>query len=75
MMYLPQKEDKMDRLVDLLVEKAGLNQAQARKAIQVMDEYLDQKLPEVSAAQVDVVMTGQPQELDLAREIGLFQIP
>jgi len=40
-----------------------------------MDAYLDEKLPAVSAAQVDVVMTGQPQELDLVREIGLFQIP
>lgn len=65
----------MERLVSLLVEKAGLTEAQARKAVHLMDEYLDEKLPEVSAAQVDVVMTGQPEELDLAREIGLFQIP
>ncbi len=65
----------MDRLMKLLVEKAGLSEAQARSAIHVMDEYLDEKLPEASAAQVDVVMTGQPEEVDLAREIGLFQIP
>ncbi len=65
----------MEKLVNLLEEKAGLTEAQARKAIQVMDEYLDKKLPEVSATQVDVVMTGQPEEVDLAREIGLFRYP
>ena len=65
----------MEKLVNLLVEKAGLSEDQARKAILVMDAYLDKKLPEVSATQVDVVMTGEPQEADLAREIGLFRIP
>ena len=65
----------MDRLMKLLVEKAGLSETQARNAIHVVDEYLDEKLPEVSAAQVDVVMTGQPEEVDLAREIGLFPMP
>ncbi len=65
----------MEKLISLLVEKVGLTEIQARNAVHVMDDYLDEKLPAVSAAQVDVVMTGQPQELDLVREIGLFQIP
>ena len=65
----------MDKLVNLLIQKAGLSEAQARKAILVMDDYLDKKLPEVSATQVDAVMTGAPEEADMAREIGLFKIP
>ncbi len=65
----------MDKLISLLVERVGLTEIQARNAVHVMDAYLDEKLPAVSAAQVDVVMTGHPQELDLVREIGLFKIP
>jgi hypothetical protein len=48
----------MDALVDLVVKKTGLPEAQARQAVTVVINYLKEKLPAPIAAQVDGVLNN-----------------
>lgn len=46
----------MDELVNLVVQKTGISQDQARQAVTVVLDYLKQKLPAPIASQVDSVL-------------------
>jgi hypothetical protein len=48
----------MDALVDLVVKKTGLPEAQARQAVTVVIDYLKEKLPMPIAAQVDGILNN-----------------
>jgi nucleoid DNA-binding protein len=48
----------MDELVQLVAEKAGVSEDQARQAVDTVVEYLKEKLPEPIAGQVDKVLSG-----------------
>ena len=48
----------MNELVDLVVQKTGISQEQAQKAVQVMVDFLKSRLPAPIAAHVDSFMTG-----------------
>ncbi len=48
----------MDELVKLVVEKTGLPEATARKAIDVVIGYLKKKLPGPVGAQIDTLLAG-----------------
>ncbi|MEI7849542.1 MAG: hypothetical protein WCK35_27335 [Chloroflexota bacterium] len=48
----------MDALVELVVKKTGLPEAQARQAVTVVIDYLKEKLPAPIAAQVDGVLNN-----------------
>jgi len=48
----------MDELVKLITAKTGISADQARQAIDVVADFLKQRLPAPIAAQVDVVLKG-----------------
>jgi hypothetical protein len=49
----------MDELVNLVAQKAGITQDQARTAVTVVLDFLKQKLPAPVAGQLDALMSGQ----------------
>lgn len=49
----------MDELVNLVVQKTGISQDQARTAVMTVLNFLKEKLPAPIAAQVDGVLSGQ----------------
>jgi hypothetical protein len=48
----------MDELIKLVVEKAGISEAQAKQAVDTVLGFLKQQLPEPIAGQIDAVMKG-----------------
>jgi len=48
----------VDELVQLVSEKAGVSEDQARQAVDTVVEYLKEKLPEPIAGQVEKVLSG-----------------
>jgi len=48
----------MDELVQLVSQKTGLSEEQSRQAVEVVLEYLKEKLPEPIAGQLDNVLEG-----------------
>ncbi len=62
----------MDELVQMVAEKAGVSEDQARQAVDTVVEYLKEKLPEPIAGQVDKVLsgTGDVDVQGLAQSLG-----
>ncbi len=48
----------MDELIDLVVKKAGISEAQARKAVETVVDFLKDKLPGPLAGQVEKLLEG-----------------
>jgi uncharacterized protein (DUF2267 family) len=48
----------MNELIDLVVQKTGISQDDAQKAVQVVVDALKSKLPAPIAAQVDTFLSG-----------------
>jgi len=48
----------MDELINLVVQKTGISQDDAQKAVQVVIDSLKSKLPAPIAAQVDTFLTS-----------------
>ena len=48
----------MNELVNLVVQKTGLSQDNAQKAVQTVIDFLKAKLPAPLAGQVDAVLSG-----------------
>ncbi len=48
----------MDQLVQLVSEKVGLSEDQARQAVETVVDYLKENLPAPIAKQVDNVLSG-----------------
>ncbi len=48
----------MDQLVELVSEKVGLSEDQARQAVETVIDYLKENLPDPIAKQVDNVLSG-----------------
>ncbi len=48
----------MDEIVNLVVQKTGISQEDAQKAVQVVVDTLKSKLPAPIAAQVDTFISG-----------------
>ena len=48
----------MDELVQEIVERTGIPQAQAEQAVTIVVNFLKKKLPDPIAAQVDNVLAG-----------------
>ena len=48
----------MDELVELVVKKTGIPEAQAKQAVEVIVGYLKDKLPDPIAGQVDALLEG-----------------
>jgi hypothetical protein len=48
----------MDQLVQLVSQKTGLSEEKSRQAVEIVVEYLKEKLPAPIAGQVDAVLGG-----------------
>jgi hypothetical protein len=48
----------MNELIDIIVQKTGISQENAQKAVQVTVDFLKSKLPAPIAAQVDSFLSG-----------------
>lgn len=48
----------MDELVNLVAQKAGISEAQARQAVTVVLDFIKQRLPAPIASQVDGVLNN-----------------
>ncbi len=48
----------MDKLIELVAEKADVPEEKARKAVEVVISYLKENLPDPIAGQVDNVLEG-----------------
>jgi hypothetical protein len=50
---------KMDELVQLVSEKTGLSEEQSKMAVEIVLDYLKNRLPEPVAGQIDGLLTGE----------------
>ena len=48
----------MDEIVDLVVKKTGISEAQAKTAVETVVNFLKDKLPEPLAGQIDGFLDG-----------------
>lgn len=61
----------MDELIKLVTQKAGINQDQAKKAIETVLGFLKDKLPAPVAGQIDGLLKGDASGLgDVAGKVG-----
>jgi len=61
----------MDELVKLVQEKTGLSAAQAKKAVEVVVDFLKKKLPKPLAGQLDNILDNEDmmdQAADMAKK-------
>ncbi len=49
----------MDQLIQQITQRTGIEEAQAREAVQIVANYLKTQLPAPMAAHVDTVLGGQ----------------
>ena len=65
----------MNQLVDLVVERTGISEAQARKAVETVLDFLKDRLPPQIAGRLDDLIEGSDQiDLDKGLDMlgGLF---
>ena len=61
----------MDELVKLVSEKVGINEEQARQAVETVVGFLKEKLPEPISGQLEAALEGDLGDLgDIAGSIG-----
>ena len=61
----------MDELVKLVSKKVGINEEQARQAVETVVGFLKEKLPEPLAGQLESALEGNLGDVgDLAGSIG-----
>jgi hypothetical protein len=65
-------EVKMDELVDLIVEKTGIPEATARQVVDVVLDFLKEKLPDQIAGSLDNLLEGDGTADLLGGLAGLF---
>jgi uncharacterized protein (DUF2267 family) len=56
---LGKENTDVDQLINLVTERAGISQDQARTAVQTVVGFLKDKLPGPIASQLDGVLSGQ----------------
>jgi hypothetical protein len=60
----------MEEVVKLVVEKTGITEDLAEKAVDVVIDFLKDKLPGPLASQIDGVVGGETDLDDIAKGIG-----
>ena len=61
----------MDELVKMVADKVGISEAQAKQAVEMVMDFLKDKLPEPIAGQLDAALEGDVSGLgDLAGGLG-----
>jgi hypothetical protein len=60
----------MEEIIKQVVEKTGISEDLAEKAVEVVIDFLKDKLPEPLASQIDGVVSGETDLGDLAKGIG-----
>jgi uncharacterized protein (DUF2267 family) len=56
---------RMDELVKLVSDKVGISESQAKQAVEVVMGYLKDKLPAPVASQIDGLLSGGGNGMDL----------
>ena len=62
----------MDELVKLVAEKTDLSEEKSRQAVEIVLEYLKQRLPEPVAGQIDSLVEGKGTSGVMGSVGGLF---
>ena len=65
----------MDQIVELVVEKTGISESQARKAVETVIDFIKDRLPAPIAKNLDALLDGSDQiDLDKGLDMlgGLF---
>ncbi len=62
----------MDELVDLVVEKTGISEEQARQAVEVVLDFIKDRLPKSLAKRLDDIIEGGQADDMLKGLGGLF---
>lgn len=61
----------MDELVKMVADKVGISEAQAKQSVEMVLEFLKDKLPEPIAGQLDAALEGDVSGLgDLSGGLG-----
>jgi uncharacterized protein (DUF2267 family) len=60
----------MDELVKLVSQNTGLSEDMSRQAVQVVVNYLKDRLPAPAAAQADAILSGGSDLGNLAKGLG-----
>jgi hypothetical protein len=59
----------MDELISQITQRTGVSEAQARQGVQIVADFLKDKLPAPLAGQVDAVLSGNASG-DIASQAG-----
>ena len=60
----------MEEIIKQVVEKTGISEDLAKKAVEVVIDFLKDKLPAPLASQIDSILSGETDLGDLAKGIG-----
>ena len=60
----------MEEIIKQVVEKTGISEDLAEKAVEVVIDFLKDKLPAPLASQIDSILSGETDMGDLAKGIG-----
>ena len=60
----------MEEIIKQVVEKTGISEDLAEKAVEVVIDFLKDKLPAPLASQIDSILSGETDLGDLAKGIG-----
>lgn len=60
----------VDEVVKMVAEKTGLPEDMARVAVELVVDYIKDKLPEPLAGQIDTIMSGEDVAGDLLEGLG-----
>ena len=63
-----------DELIGMVAQKAGISQDQAKKAVDTVWDFLDDKLPEPLAGQIDKVLAIDPHNVVALAEQKTFRL-
>lgn len=65
----------MEELIQQIVEKVGITQEQARKAVLITIDYVERKLPEAMYEDIHALLETPEVSEEEARDLGLFKFP
>lgn len=60
----------MEEIIKQVVEKTGISEDLAEKAVEVVIDFLKDKLPAPLASQIDSILSGETDLGDLTKGIG-----
>ncbi len=65
----------MNELIKILTGDLSISENEAKKIVILVSNYLNDKLPEPLATQIDAILGTSDVSEEELRELGLFRIP